>query len=157
MQRLWQRFLALPEALRYLLAGGYNTAFGFGCFALLQWWLGGSVHYLVVLVLNFAISVGNSFLSMKYLVFRSQGPLLRDYLRTNLSYLILLGVNMALLAGLVDGAGMAVIWAQLVCTVLVAGWAIGCISAFRSRASAAGCSCAICRPGRGCWRGIRCR
>ncbi|MDX2095214.1 MAG: GtrA family protein [Alphaproteobacteria bacterium] len=117
---LYQRFSRLPQPVRYVLAGGYNTAFGFVSFALLQLWLGAHMHYLAVLTLNFFIAVANAFLVLKYLVFRTRGNLMREYARCTVSYLVLLAVNMLLLKLLVDGAGVRVILAQFYCTVFIA-------------------------------------
>lgn len=117
---LYQRFHRLPQAVRYVIAGGYNTAFGFVSFALLQLWLGAQMHYLAVLALNFFIAAANAFLVLKYLVFRTRGNLLREYARCTASYLVLLAVNMLLLKLLVDGAGVWVIPAQFYCTVFIA-------------------------------------
>ncbi len=113
-------FFRLPQPLRYLLIGGYNTLMSGALYAGLYLLLGEWLHYLLILLLNYLLSVTHSFLTMKYLVFRSRGHLWQEYLRCQLSYLTLLGTNIPLLGVLVDGLGIGAIAAQLICTVVIA-------------------------------------
>jgi putative flippase GtrA len=115
-----QQFFRLPEKVRYLLVGGYNTVVGYGLFLVLQTWLGSDLHYLVVLTLAFFLSVGHSFAMLKLFVFRTIGNWRREYLRANISYLLLFAINAALLSGFVDGLHTEPRLAQLYCTVIVA-------------------------------------
>ena len=85
------------EQLLYLVVGGWNTAFGYGSWALIQFLLGGYLHYLVVIVLAWPIAVLNAYLGYRYIVFRSQGPVLEELPRFSLVYLATLLVNLALL------------------------------------------------------------
>jgi putative flippase GtrA len=85
------------EQLLYLVVGGWNTVFGYGVWALLQYLLGGFLHYVVVLVLVWPINVLNAYLGYRYIVFRSRGPVLRELPRFSLVYLATLIVNLALL------------------------------------------------------------
>ena len=57
------------EALRYLLAGGFNTAFSYCVYLLLLRWL----HYRLAYVLAFVAGVGLSFLLLRHLVFARPG------------------------------------------------------------------------------------
>lgn len=75
------------EKLLYLVVGGWNTAFGYGAWALLQYLLGGYLHYLVVVVLSWPIAVLNAYVCYRYIVFRSRGPILRELPRFSLVYL----------------------------------------------------------------------
>jgi putative flippase GtrA len=85
------------EQVLYLVVGGWNTVFGYGAWALLQYLLGDHLHYLVVVVLAWPIAVLNAYLGYRYLVFRSRGPVLRELPRFSLVYLATLVVNLALL------------------------------------------------------------
>jgi putative flippase GtrA len=85
------------EQLLYLVFGGWNTVFGYGVWALLQYLLGGYLPYLVVVVLAWPIAVLNAYLGYRYVVFRSRGPVLRELPRFSLVYLVTLVVNLALL------------------------------------------------------------
>ncbi|MDP2183814.1 MAG: GtrA family protein [Actinomycetota bacterium] len=91
----WLRgFIAThAEKLRYLFVGGWNTVFGYGLFLLLLALVGnplrsvesspvllislvGRNYYLVVGLLGWFVAVPQSTVTMKYLVFRSEGALL---------------------------------------------------------------------------------
>jgi putative flippase GtrA len=85
------------EQLLYLAVGGWNTAFGYAAWALLQYLLGDHLHYLVVVVLSWPIAVVNAYLGYRHVVFRSQGPVRRELPRFSLVYLVTLVVNLAVL------------------------------------------------------------
>jgi len=85
------------EQLLYLVVGGWNTVFGYGVWALMQFLLGGYLHYLVVVVLSWPIAVLNAYLGYRYVVFRSQSSVLSELPRFSLVYLATLIVNLALL------------------------------------------------------------
>ena len=85
------------EQLLYLVFGGWNTVFGFGVWALLQYLLGTYLNYLVVLLLAWPPAVLNAYLGYRYIVFRSRGPVLKEFPRFSLVYLATLLVNLALL------------------------------------------------------------
>jgi putative flippase GtrA len=85
------------EQLLYLVFGGWNTIVGYGVWALLQYLLGASLPYLVVLLLAWPPAVLNAYLVYRYIVFRSRGPVLKEFSRFSLVYLVALVVNLALL------------------------------------------------------------
>ena len=85
------------EQVLYLVVGGWNTVFGYGAWALMQYLLGGYLHYLVVVLMAWPIAVLNAYLGYRYIVFRSRGPVLRELPRFSLVYLASLVVNLALL------------------------------------------------------------
>jgi putative flippase GtrA len=104
--------------LRYLLAGGWNTAFGYGVGLMLYSLLHAQLHVVVIGIASNAINISMSFLSYKLFVFQTRGGWLREYLRCYLVYggSALLGV--ALLWALVDGLGLPFWLAQGVVIVL---------------------------------------
>ena len=85
------------EQLLYLVIGGWNTVFGYGVWAVLQYLLGDHVHYLVVVVLSWPIAVLNAYLGYRIVVFQSDGSMLRELPRFSLVYVATLLVNLALL------------------------------------------------------------
>jgi putative flippase GtrA len=85
------------EQLLYLVIGGWNTVFGYGVWALLQYLLGDHLHYLVIVVLSWPIAVLNAYLGYRYVVFRSRASVFRELPRFSLVYLLTLLVNLALL------------------------------------------------------------
>jgi putative flippase GtrA len=113
-------FFKIPEKIRYLFVGAYNTVFGFALFSLLYFLLKDQLHYLIILVLSTPIAIANSFLSLKLLVFRTQGNYLKEYLKCNISYSALLAMNAVILYILVDYAHLYIIASQLLCTIIMA-------------------------------------
>src|SRR5665811_816356 len=85
------------EQVLYLVVGGWNTVFGYGVWALMQYLLGDYLPYLVVLVLAWPMNVLNAYLGYRYIVFRSRGPVLKELPRFSLVYVVTLVVNLALL------------------------------------------------------------
>jgi putative flippase GtrA len=85
------------EQLLYLAVGGWNTVFGYGIWAAVQFLLGDRLHYLVVLLIAWPIAVLNAYLGYRYLVFKSRGPMLSELPRFSLVYFATLVVNLMLL------------------------------------------------------------
>jgi len=85
------------EQLLYLVIGVWNTVFGYGVWALMQYLLGDYLPYLVVVVLAWPIAVLNAYLCYRYIVFRSRGSVLAELPRFSLVYLVTLVANLALL------------------------------------------------------------
>ena len=85
------------EQILYLVVGAWNTAFGYGIWALLQFLLGERLHYLVVVLIAWPIAVFNAYLGYRYVVFRSRGSILRELPRFSLVYLVTLAINLVLL------------------------------------------------------------
>ena len=90
-------YLRRREQVLYLVVGGWNTFFGYGVWALLQFLLGDHLHYLVVVLIAWPIAVLNAYLGYRYLVFRSRGSIFRELPRFSLVYLATLAVNLVLL------------------------------------------------------------
>ncbi len=82
---------------RFVLVGVWNTAFGYGEWALLQFLLGDRLHYLVILVLAWPIAVANAYICSRRLVFRSTGSVLRELPRFSLVYVVTLIASLAAL------------------------------------------------------------
>lgn len=85
------------EQLLYLVVGAWNTVFGYGVWALMQYLLGDYLNYLVIVVLSWPIAVLNAYVGYRYVVFRSRGPVLRELPRFSLVYLATLIANLILL------------------------------------------------------------
>jgi putative flippase GtrA len=71
------------QILRYLLVGGFNTVFGYGLFALLNWSFRGlgSFSYMYAAVLSNLIAITVAFLGYKWFVFRTRGNYLLEWIR----------------------------------------------------------------------------
>jgi putative flippase GtrA len=100
------------EKLRFLLIGGYNTAFGFGLFAGLLLLAGDRVHYMIILPVSHAIAVTNAYFAYRFFVFRDGARGLKSYLRFHVVYLASLGFSMLALPLLVEIGGCRPILAQ---------------------------------------------
>jgi putative flippase GtrA len=67
---------------RFLAVGGFNTLFGYGLFALLNWSLTPVPYgYLWATILANLIAITVAFLGYKWFVFRTKGNYLREWLR----------------------------------------------------------------------------
>ena len=69
--------------MRYVLVGGFNTAFGFSVFALLNWLFRGlgSFAYMYAWALANILAISAAFLAYKWFVFRTRGNYLIEWLR----------------------------------------------------------------------------
>jgi putative flippase GtrA len=74
---------SFAQFVRYALVGGFNTAFGYGLFALFNWSFTGLVKYsyMFASVLASTISITAAFLGYKWFVFRSPGNYLIEWVR----------------------------------------------------------------------------
>ena len=108
--------------VRYLLAGGYNTIFGFAVFTGLYYLASGSIHYLVIAVIAQIIVITNSWIVYRLFVFKSKGAIVREYLKIYIVYGVSFLLSIALLALLVELLGMHPVLAQffvILVTVIV--------------------------------------
>ena len=95
-------FLEHRQVTTYLIAGGYNTVFGFLAFAGLYLLLEDQLHYLIIAGISWVIAITNSFLVYRYLVFKSTGNILIEYLKTYVVYGLSFVINIGLLTLLVE-------------------------------------------------------
>ena len=70
----------------YLVVGGWNTAFGYAEWALLQYLLHDQLHYLAILVLAWPLAVLNAYLCYRRFVFRSSRSMRQELPRFSLVY-----------------------------------------------------------------------
>ncbi len=85
------------EKVLYLLVGGWNTVFQYVSFALLYYLLHGILFSSLILFISYALSSVNGFLGYRFIVFRSKGRPLVEYLKFQLVYAPLLAVNLVVL------------------------------------------------------------
>ncbi len=93
------------EQIRYLLVGGWNTLFGYGVYAVLYLLLRHRISYIAIIVPTWIVSITNAYLGYKFVVFRTRGNYLREYLKTYLVYGVAFLVNLALLPVFVEVLG----------------------------------------------------
>jgi putative flippase GtrA len=78
-----QSHKSILQIARYLLVGGFNTVFGYGLFALLNWSFTGlgNYSYLYAAFLSNLIAITVAFLGYKWFVFRTRGNYLMEWIR----------------------------------------------------------------------------
>ena len=74
------------EVLAYLAAGGWNTLFGLGLYALVYRLWGGKVHYMLLTIPVNIAAITNAFLCYKLFVFRTKGNWIKEYVKCYLVY-----------------------------------------------------------------------
>src|SRR5882724_11466034 len=124
VQSQWQdvrRLIRLHETkVRFLLAGALNTVFGLAAYPTFFFLLAPrKLHYMVVLGITQVICVAFSYLTNKFLVFRTAGNYLRGsgkFVLFHLSYFL---VNLVALPLLVEIVGMSPVWGQTLFAVAV--------------------------------------
>jgi putative flippase GtrA len=110
--------LLQDEKLRYLVVGGWNTAFGCALYAALYALLATRVHYLALAVASHLLSVLNAWLCYRNFVFKSKGEPLAEYLRFNLSMLAVLLFQVGTLWVLVHFMGLHPVASQIAILVM---------------------------------------
>lgn len=108
VENLW--FKMVPEKLRFLLVGGFNTVFAYAVYALLLLVL--KLPYLLALIVQYFITVNVSIATMRYYVFRSKGDMIREFLKAWSVYIGLFFANSIGLSFLVEVCKIDELWAQ---------------------------------------------
>lgn len=115
-------FFRIPEPVRFLLAGGWNTVFGFAVYAALYALLGAKVHYLLLLIPANVLAITNCFLTYKYIVFRTRGNGWAEYFKCWLVYGAMALLNAGVMCLLVTCSGINPVLANglsiLLCTAV---------------------------------------
>lgn len=107
------------EQLLYLAVGAWNTLFGYGVWALLQYLLYPRVNYLVIVVLSYPIAIANAYVCYRYIVFRSHGSVLRELPRFSSVYLLTMAANLVALPILVRVLPLGLYAIQALFTIVV--------------------------------------
>ena len=83
-----RRWLPSWQFTRYLLVGAWNTAFGYTTYAVLTWVLSRHVaySYMYAAVFSNLINITVAFLGYKWIVFKTHGNYLREWLRCFVVY-----------------------------------------------------------------------
>jgi putative flippase GtrA len=119
-QGAWTLIRRHETKVRFLLAGALNTVVGLAAYPVLFFLLAGlKLHYMVVLGITQVTCVAFSYLTNKFLVFRTVGNYLREsgkFVLFHLSYFL---VNLVALPVLVEVVGMSPVWGQTLFAVAV--------------------------------------
>lgn len=111
----WRR-----EEIRYLIVGAFNTVVGLGLYAGFHALLGRQLGYLLVLIPAWAVGIVVSFFTLRYVVFRAHGHMLKDFLRFSSVQFTGLALNAPVLAVVHVSTSLPAVWAQAVSLLLVA-------------------------------------
>jgi putative flippase GtrA len=111
--KLWSN-----QKIRYLVIGGYNTLFGYGCFALLWWMFGQKLHYIILLIISHILSVINAYLGYRLFVFQTKGKWLKEFFKFNLVYLGTFAINLFALPILIEEFKLHALIAQALIIVI---------------------------------------
>jgi putative flippase GtrA len=90
------------EQVQYLVVGGWNTFFGYAAWAVLQYLFGDVVDYRLIIIASYPIAIANAYVTHRYIVFRSHGPILREIPRFSFVYVLTLLANLLLLPVLLE-------------------------------------------------------
>jgi putative flippase GtrA len=107
-------FVRLHETkIRFVVAGGINTALGLALFPALYLLLAPlQIHYVFLLIVSNFICVAFAFLTNKFFVFRTSGNYFREFARFVLFHLSHFALNLVAVPLLVEFAGVSPIIAQ---------------------------------------------
>ncbi|MBR6409607.1 MAG: ChbG/HpnK family deacetylase [Alphaproteobacteria bacterium] len=108
LEGLW--FSRVPEKLRFLLVGGFNTVFAYGVYAFLLKLL--RLPYMLALAVQYFITINVSVFTMRYYVFRSKGDVIAEFLKAWSVYISLFFANTLGLSFLVEVCDIDELWAQ---------------------------------------------
>lgn len=101
----------IPQKLRFLLVGGFNTVVCYAFFAVFLWILG-KEHYQFCLVLAWVLSSIISYTTQKVFVFCTKGNWCKEYGKCCMSWMVGYGINALVLEVAVKWVGWNVYWAQ---------------------------------------------
>ena len=75
------------EKFLYLIAGIYNTIFGYGIFVFTWYFFAENYHYILLLCIVHVLSVTNAYFSFRFLVWKKKIKFFSSYLRFNFVYI----------------------------------------------------------------------
>lgn len=107
------------EQVRYVVIGGWNTAFGLATFTVLFRIFGGRVGYGWILLAAQVIATVQAHFAQRRLVWRSRGAYVPELARFSVVYAVSYFVNLAALVFLVEVVGWPVLPSQFAVTLLI--------------------------------------
>ena len=88
LENIWFK---IPQKIRFLLVGGFNTVFSFCLFAFMVSVL--EISYKIAIVLGYIISTNVSIFTQRYYVFKSFGNLKQEYIKAWKVYITTMLLN----------------------------------------------------------------
>ncbi len=121
-EKIWFK---LPQKLRFLLVGGFNTVFAFCILAVLietakfvnniaNWGLNETILANISLFIQYIITINVSFLTMRYYVFQSKGNWRKEFAKAWSVYVMMYLINAPILTFLMEIVGLPALVAQAI-------------------------------------------
>ena len=82
------------KPLRFLVIGGWNTAFAYISLAILYYLLSDKIHYMIIIGFSGIINITNAYICHKFFVFKTRGNYLKEYLRYYVIYSVPIGIGL---------------------------------------------------------------
>lgn len=124
MQRLAGAYERHGEKVRFLVVGVWNTLFSLGVLWLLDRLIpydqGSLLQKQGILFASWVVSVTQNFFTFKFLVFRSKGHWLKEYVRMYVTYAVTFVVQSVMTLAISEIFDLRVFWANLPTIVVVA-------------------------------------
>lgn len=94
MKIILSLFFKIPQSIRFILVGGFNTIFGIALFGLSYYLFQLSVHVNLIFIVSSIVSISISCITLKYLVFNDGSYTFVIFIRTFFNQLILMFVSL---------------------------------------------------------------
>jgi len=107
------------KKMRYIAVGVWNTVFSYVAFVFLYYLTYSWLHYMLILVLSQIVGLTNAYICYKFLVFKTKGNIVREYLRFYVVYGSTFIVNLLLIGLFVEALGINPVISQGVIAILV--------------------------------------
>ena len=132
MKKIANIWFSLSDKIRFLLAGGFNYAFSYFLYVIFTFILGES-NYQINLVLSWFFSSFVSFATQRMLVFCSNGPIVKEYIKCFATWMVSYLINAVLLEFCVSIVHLNVFISQFISagTAAVASYFLFKFFAFR--------------------------
>jgi len=108
------------KKIRYILVGGFNTAFGYIVFYSNYIVLSKYINYILIVLLSHLISAIVAFILYRHFVFKNHNSIISSFLKFNLSLTSQLILNLGITIFLVELAHIRVEMAQFIAVILSA-------------------------------------
>ena len=109
------------KPLRYLIAGGWNTIFGYGVTVGLYALMADKLHIALIATIANILAITMSFITYKLFVFKTQGNWLLEYARSYIVYGGMAILSIIFLWIFVDILGWQIWYAQAVVILITVG------------------------------------
>lgn len=119
IKKIFKIWYKIPQSIRFILVGVYNTVFGYILFSALYFAIGNNIHYSLILLISYLIGILNNFIVFKIFVFNTKGNWIKECFTTYLSYSVIYPVNAFLLFISIDLYGLSVYVGQAVAVIIM--------------------------------------